>query len=80
MAHHPVGPFRKMLAFAPAVTAGLSLAVAVELVAGTAWKGARLAPPPATTPLPEPGRRAAPLSPGILAPVSVYDWTRGQSI
>ena len=84
MARGPSSAFRKALGFAPAMTAGLALAVAVELVAGTAWKPARPSKPAGAASVAEPGRRAEPRGerthPGILAPVSVYDWSRTKDI
>jgi hypothetical protein len=70
---------RKALGFAPAVTVGLGLAAAVEIVAGTAWKAplADMAPVVRRAPAPpaagQPPGRVLP----ILAPISVYDWRSG---
>lgn len=73
---------RKALGFAPAMTAGLALAIAVELVAGEAWKTALAQRTVAVTaqadPPSLPGPRAKPLPSAILAPVSVFDWRTGQ--
>jgi hypothetical protein len=73
---------RKVLGFAPAITAGLALAAAVELMAGSAWKPARPSVTAISSPPKLPAPPAAPagkaLPPAILAPASVYDWSSGK--
>ena len=81
MARRRAHALRKVLGFAPAITAGLALAAAVELVAGTAWRPARpelatAAEPPRPAPRTQPSGK--PLPPGLLAPASVYEWSPGR--